>query len=190
MLLWRAISLILLHGLRQQKNCWLEIETELVLLGTPVPRALPVELHFSEGILFRGHLVLSVKKYLTMKCISQDGLGCWYTLRKMFSQRDTADQADQFDESGYVDELFSKRGLKILHQNIRGLIANKNKYWTKYMTNARRSFGHIHIFTLSEWNAFCLCWRSRSTNSRLELQGKDDVLGYIFYLHVPYIKEG
>ena len=110
---------------RSRLNSYFQEHLSLALyqLSSTFPRA-----SCSEGILFRGHLVLSVKKYLTMKCISQDGLGCWYTLRKMFSQRDTADQADQFDESGYVDELFSKRGLKILHQNIRGLIANKNKY--------------------------------------------------------------
>ena len=57
---------------------------------------------------------------------------------------------DQQDESYRYDipelrELVSKRGLKILHQNIRGLLANKTT-----ICQILDGFKNIHIFSVSE----------------------------------------
>ena len=63
--------------------------------------------------------------------------------------REESDQNQQDDFHRYdipeLSELVSKKGLKILHQNIRGLLANKSA-----ICHILDGFRNIHIFSVSE----------------------------------------
>ena len=86
-----------------------------------------------------------------LKCFCSDDSGgkCNSCLSNNNDIQDGADQDQQEYGHRYdipeLSELVSKKGLKILHQNIRGLLANKS-----IICQILDGFRNIHIFSVSE----------------------------------------
>lgn len=86
-----------------------------------------------------------------LKCFCSDDSGgkCNSCLSNNNDIQDGADQDQQEYVHRYdipeLSELVSKKGLKILHQNIRGLLANKS-----IICQILDGFRNIHIFSVSE----------------------------------------
>ena len=86
-----------------------------------------------------------------LKCFCSDGSGvkCNSCLFNNNNTQDGNDQDQQENVHRYdipeLSELVSKKGLKILHQNIRGLLANKST-----ICQILDGFRNIHIFSVSE----------------------------------------
>ena len=64
------------------------------------------------------------------------------------AEKDQKQDVHQYDIPE-LSELISKKGLKILHQNIRGLLANKS-----IICQILAGFRNIHIFSVSETHLF------------------------------------
>jgi len=107
-----------------------------------------------------------LKFHLKCFCSDDSGVICNSCLFNKNTQ-DGADQDQQEDAQRYVipelSELLSKKGLKILHQNIRGLLANKS-----IICQILDGFRNIHIFSVSE------------THLSTESEAKVQIEGYTF----------
>ena len=90
-----------------------------------------------------------LKFHLKCFCSDESGVKCNSCLINNNNTQDRADQDQQENIHRYdipeLSELVSRKGLKILHQNIRGLLANRS-----IICQILDGFRNIHIFSLSE----------------------------------------